>query len=121
MVKFRRIVTQCIFDNSSSTWLLHVCDLDTGKIDEERFKYVIASSAPLSEPVLPTIPGREIFLGETWHTARWPEGVRLDGKRVAIIGTGASAIQIVPEIVKIAAEVTVYQRTTAWVSPRWGT
>lgn len=120
MVKFRQVVTECVFDDSTSVWIIQVHNLVNGSIEEKRFKYVVASNAPLSEPALPNVPGRDLFGGEAWHTSRWPKGVSLEGKRVAVIGTGASAIQIVPEIVKVAAQVTVYQRTAAWISPRWG-
>jgi cation diffusion facilitator CzcD-associated flavoprotein CzcO len=69
----------------------------------------------LSRPVLPTIPGRDRFAGAAFHSARWDHDVDLRGKRVAVIGTGASAVQFVPEVRKQAERVTVFQRTPPYV------
>ncbi|OXM64546.1 flavin-containing monooxygenase [Amycolatopsis vastitatis] len=69
----------------------------------------------LSTPVLPDIPGRERFAGDAFHSAQWDHGVELAGKRVAVVGTGASAIQFVPELQKRAKQVTVFQRTPPYV------
>jgi len=79
---------------------------------------VISAAGPLSEPRLPGIPGLAEFPGEVFHSARWNHGARLDGKRVAVVGTGASAIQIVPEIQPRVASLVLFQRTPAWVLPR---
>src|SRR6266516_3797357 len=79
---------------------------------------LISAAGPLSEPRLPDIPGLAEFPGEVFHSARWDHGARLDGKRVAVVGTGASAIQIVPEIQPTAARLVLFQRTPAWVLPR---
>lgn len=79
---------------------------------------LISGSGGLSEPSLPEIKGIESFAGETFHSARWDHSVSLEGKRIAVIGTGASAIQLVPELQKVAARVDVYQRTPNWIIPR---
>src|SRR5262245_11551079 len=79
---------------------------------------LISAAGPLSEPRLPDIPGLAEFPGEVFHSARWDHAARLDGRRVAVVGTGASAIQIVPEIQPTAARVVLFQRTPAWVLPR---
>jgi len=79
---------------------------------------IISAAGPLSEPRLPDIPGLAKFPGEVFHSARWDHGARLGGKRVAVVGTGASAIQIVPEIQPMAARLVLFQRTPAWVLPR---
>src|SRR5581483_7449409 len=81
-------------------------------------KTLISGSGGLSEPSLPEIKGIESFAGETFHSARWDHSVDLTGKRIAVIGTGASAIQLVPELQKIAGRVDVYQRTPNWIIPR---
>jgi cation diffusion facilitator CzcD-associated flavoprotein CzcO len=99
--------------------------------DEETHQWVIRTSAGtvrantlivgaggLSEPKLPDIEGIDSFQGELFHSARWNHDVDLTGKRVAVIGTGASSIQIVPELQKVAARVDVYQRTAPYVVPR---
>src|SRR5215469_12668580 len=79
---------------------------------------IISAAGPLSEPRLPDVPGLAEFPGEVFHSARWDHGARLDGKRVAVVGTGASAIQIVPELQRTAARLVLFQRTPAWVLPR---
>lgn len=79
---------------------------------------LISGTGGLSEPSLPDIEGIESFAGETFHSARWNHDVSLEGKRIAVIGTGASAVQLVPEIQKVAGHVDVYQRTPNWVRPR---
>jgi cyclohexanone monooxygenase len=79
---------------------------------------LIVGAGGLSEPRLPDIEGIDGFQGELFHSARWDHDVDLTGKRVAVIGTGASAIQIVPELQKTAAHLDVYQRTAPYVLPR---
>lgn len=79
---------------------------------------LITGSGGLSEPRLPDIDGIEDFAGEVFHSARWDHDVDLAGKRVAVIGTGASSIQIVPEIAEVVGHLDVYQRTAPWVIPR---
>ena len=82
-----------------------------------RARVVVAGMGPLAEPKLPQVEGLEDFEGEMFHSARWNHDYDLTGKRVAAIGTGASAIQFVPEIQKQAAQVHVVQRTPPWVMP----
>ena len=79
---------------------------------------LVTASGGLSEPKMPAIDGIEDFTGEIFHSARWNHDCDLTGKRVAVIGTGASAIQIVPEVAKQVAHLDVYQRTAPWVMPR---
>ena len=79
---------------------------------------LISGAGGLSEPRLPDIDGIDSFQGEVFHSARWNHDVDLRGKRVAVIGTGASSIQIVPEVAKVAASLDVYQRTAPYVIPR---
>jgi cation diffusion facilitator CzcD-associated flavoprotein CzcO len=79
---------------------------------------LVSAAGALSDPKLPDIDGIDTFAGEVFHSARWNHGYRLAGKRVAVIGTGASAIQVVPEIVDQVARLDVYQRTAPWVMPR---
>jgi cation diffusion facilitator CzcD-associated flavoprotein CzcO len=78
---------------------------------------VLLGNGPLAEPAIPDIHGLESFEGDTFHSARWRHDVDLNGKRIAVIGTGASAIQFVPEIQPAAGRLTVFQRTPAWVMP----
>ena len=79
---------------------------------------LIAAGGPLSNPAIPDIPGLDTFAGQVFHSARWDHGADLAGKRVAVVGTGASAIQIVPSIQPVAQRLTLFQRTPAWVMPR---
>src|SRR5262245_9560374 len=79
---------------------------------------VVGARGALGEPSLPGIPGIETFAGALFHSADWDHGHDLQGKRVAVIGTGASAIQFVPEIQPTVAHLDVYQRTPPWIVPR---
>ncbi|MFK4147920.1 flavin-containing monooxygenase [Streptomyces sp. NPDC004065] len=79
---------------------------------------VVSATGPLSDPRIPDIPGLDTFPGKVFHSARWDHDYDLRGKRVAMVGTGASAIQIVPSIQPEVARLTVFQRTPAWVMPR---
>lgn len=79
---------------------------------------LVSAAGALSEPKLPDLAGLDTFTGPVFHSARWDHGQDLTGKRVAVIGTGASAIQIVPAIAGQVARLQVYQRTAPWVLPR---
>ncbi|MGW7437946.1 flavin-containing monooxygenase [Streptomyces sp. NPDC054849] len=79
---------------------------------------VVSATGPLSEPKMPEIPGLSGFPGKVFHSARWDHDYDLAGKRVAVIGTGASAIQIVPAIAPDVEHLTLFQRTPPWVMPR---
>jgi 4-hydroxyacetophenone monooxygenase len=79
-----------------------------------KFNAVISCVGFLSRPNLPVIEGMESFAGPSWHTARWPEGADLAGKRVAVIGSGASSYQMTPELAKVAQHVHLFQRTPSW-------
>jgi cation diffusion facilitator CzcD-associated flavoprotein CzcO len=83
-----------------------------------RARYLITAIGVLSAPTLPRIGGIESFRGQSWHTARWPkEPVDFSGKRVAVIGTGATGVQTIQEVAKTAAHLTVFQRTPNWCAP----
>jgi len=79
---------------------------------------LVSGNGPLIDPAWPSIPGLETFAGPRFHSARWRHDAYLAGKRIAVIGTGASAIQFVPELQKIAGRLTVFQRTAPWIVPR---
>lgn len=82
-------------------------------------RHVILATGPLNKPLIPDIPGVADFAGVAFHSNQWRHDVDLKGRRIAVVGTGASAVQIVPEIAPAAAQVDVFQRTPAWVVPRW--
>lgn len=79
---------------------------------------VVLAAGRLTEPRIPELPGIETFTGDLFHSARWRDDVELAGRRVAVIGTGASAIQLVPRLAESGAEVTVFQRSAPWIVPR---
>jgi cation diffusion facilitator CzcD-associated flavoprotein CzcO len=81
-------------------------------------RVLISSTGPLSEPSIPDIPGLDSFQGTTFHSAKWRHDLDLTGRRVAVIGTGASAAQFIPQIAPQVSALTVFQRTPPWVMPR---
>lgn len=83
-----------------------------------RAPYLITATGVLADAHLPDIPGLDGFTGQTFHSANWDHSVPLDGKRIGVVGSGASAIQIVPELAKIAGELVVFQRNAPFVSAR---
>ena len=112
-VRYGSRVLGCQFDTARDTW---VTQLDDGTVVTSR--YLIAATGLPSQPKLPAIRGLETFAGKAMHTARWDHDYDLTLKRVAVIGTGASAVQIVPEIAPLVQQLEVYQRTPIWVAPR---
>jgi cation diffusion facilitator CzcD-associated flavoprotein CzcO len=107
-------VREARYDEASATWQLA---LDDGS--SLRCRVLISCAGHgLSVPALPALPGQGAFAGTTMHSARWDHAVSLAGKRVAVIGTGASAIQLVPAIVPEVAALTLFQRTAGWVQPK---
>src|SRR3954466_11219429 len=105
-------VTLARWDTGSSRWLV---DTTRGNFSSD---VVVGAVGALCEPSRPDIKGIEKFRGQLFHSARWNHEADLRGKRVALIGTGASAIQIGPAIVDDVAHLDVYQRTAPWVMPR---
>ena len=81
-------------------------------------RMIVVASGTLNEPRYPDIDGQEVFAGTRFHSSHWPQGFDANGLRIAVIGTGASAIQIVPSIAPDAKSIHVFQRTPAWVVPR---
>jgi cation diffusion facilitator CzcD-associated flavoprotein CzcO len=81
-------------------------------------RFLVAAAGPWNEPRIPDLPGLADFPGEVWHSAGWNHDFDLEGKRVAVIGTGASAVQFVPEIQDEVAELHLFQRTAHWVLPK---
>jgi cation diffusion facilitator CzcD-associated flavoprotein CzcO len=102
------------FDEQHQLWRVQT---DPG--GEVTARFVINACGVLTTPKLPDIDGVDGFAGLTMHTARWDHSQDLTGKRVAIIGTGASAVQIIPEIAPIVSQLTVFQRTPIWCFPKF--
>ena len=105
-------VEDASWDDDDQRWTVST---DHGSVTAD---ILVTGSGGLSEPKLPEIEGIDSFEGEIFHSARWNHDHDLTGKRVAVIGTGASAIQIVPEVAQQVAHLDVYQRTAPWVMPR---
>jgi cation diffusion facilitator CzcD-associated flavoprotein CzcO len=112
-IVFDSLVERAHWDDVEFRW--HVF---TGDGREYISQYLISGAGALHIPSIPDFAGRDEFGGAAFHSAQWDHAVDLAGKRVAVIGTGASAIQIVPEIVDTVAELLLYQRTPPWVVPR---
>lgn len=101
----------------SAAWTGDLWQLDTSQGNIEA-RSIIAGTGPWHEPKLPDLPGLADFKGEVFHSSRWNHEVDLRGRRVAVIGTGASAVQFVPEIAPEVGQLTVFQRTAHWVLPK---
>lgn len=113
--RFATEVTAASWDEGSARWRLRLND-SAGE-HELSANVVISAVGLLNRPSVPAIPGLDRFAGPCMHTARWREDVELEGKRVAVIGTGASAMQLVPAVADVAQHVTVFQRSPQWAIP----
>lgn len=113
-IRFNTEVVSAVFDDERALWRVRT---DPG--DEVTARFLISACGVLTVPKLPDIDGVDSFAGLTMHTARWDHTQDLTGKRVAIIGTGASAVQIIPEIAPLVAQLTVFQRTPIWCFPKF--
>ena len=112
-IRFGAHVERAQWDEDEARW--HVFDA-AGQ--EYIAQFLVSGAGGLHIPLIPEIPGVDDFGGAAFHSAQWDHSVDIRGKRVAVIGTGASAIQIVPAIIDDVAELQLYQRTPAWVMPR---
>ncbi|SFB20532.1 Predicted flavoprotein CzcO associated with the cation diffusion facilitator CzcD [Amycolatopsis marina] len=112
-IRFQSEVTSATFDATTARWLIR-----TAHGQEYSAAAFIPAVGQLSRPALPNVPGVERFRGTAFHSARWDHAQRLAGKRVAVIGTGASAIQFVPEIQPEVARLTVFQRSAQYIMPK---
>ncbi|MEU9456148.1 NAD(P)/FAD-dependent oxidoreductase [Streptomyces sp. NPDC048277] len=112
-IVFNAKVASAVFDEGTGTWTVTA---ENGTTVRSRF--VVAATGNLSVPFIPAIKGREDFRGEQYHTSRWPkQPIDFTGKRVALVGTGSSGVQVVPAIADDVACLTVYQMKADWVTP----
>ncbi|GGW81640.1 flavin-containing monooxygenase [Streptomyces griseoloalbus] len=111
-IRFDSEVKRMVWDGERLRWEI---ETSSGRLSAD---VVVSATGPLSEPKLPDVPGLDTFPGKVFHSARWDHDYELRGKRVAMVGTGASAIQIVPSIQPLVSRLTLFQRTPAWVLPR---
>jgi cation diffusion facilitator CzcD-associated flavoprotein CzcO len=112
LIQFNTSLEDARWDESRHLWVL---ETNQGQY---LAKTVICATGPITEPQTPKLDGLETFTGEMFHSAKWNHDYDLTGKRIAVIGTGASAIQFVPQIQPKAKELYVFQRTAPWVLPK---
>jgi len=115
-VRWETEVLGAVWDDDSATWSVRVRAAD-GSEETLVARAVISAVGQLNRPHVPEIPGRDDFAGPSFHSARWDHDVDLTGKRVAIIGAGASGFQIAPTIAEQVGHLTVFQRTAQWMFP----
>jgi cation diffusion facilitator CzcD-associated flavoprotein CzcO len=108
-----RTVTSCRWDETASRWRV-----DTEQGDVYESDAIVLATGQLHQPALPPIEGADDFAGHSFHSSRWDHDYELAGKRVAVVGTGASAVQFVPQVAEEAGRLTVFQRTGNWFLPR---
>ena len=111
-VRYEHEVLAADWNGSASRW-----DIQTAA-GSHSAQAIILANGPLSDPFVPELPGVAAFAGAAFHSAQWQHSTNLRGKRVAVIGTGASAAQFIPAIQPLVQSLHVYQRTPAWVMPR---
>lgn len=114
-IRFSALVVNQVFQEQDGLWRITTQDGRTFFAT-----VVVGATGPLNKPAYPNIPGREVFSGPQFHSSLWDHNVSLTGKRVAVIGTGASAIQIVPAIAPEVQQLSLFQRTPPWILPRQG-
>ena len=115
-IRFETEVVSLTYDDDDATWTVVTRGAD-GAQEVLEAEVVITAVGQLNRPHVPDIPGRDSFAGPVWHTSRWRSDVSLEGKRVAVIGTGASAYQVVPSIAGTVSHLSVFQRTPPWMLP----
>ena len=109
-------VTEAAWDDASATWMVRTRDRN-GATATMSARAVISAVGQLNRPHLPEIPGQDMSCGSAFHSAEWDHSVDLRGKRVALIGAGASGFQIAPAIAEDVENLTVFQRTAQWMFP----
>ncbi len=115
-IRYGCAVERMDWDEGTRRW--HIETIERGELVSYRARAVVSAAGALHLPSYPELPGAALFGGISFHSARWDSSCDLTGKRVAVIGTGASAIQFIPEIAQQAAHLTVFQRTPPWIHPR---
>ena len=114
-IRFRHQVTAATWSAEGLCWQVAVSGPEGDEIIEGRA--LVSAIGQLSLPSMPAIPGQDSFNGPIFHSSRWPDDLSLSGKRLAVVGTGASAMQIVPTVVDQVAELQIFQRSAQWARP----
>ncbi|MBI5615925.1 MAG: NAD(P)/FAD-dependent oxidoreductase [Gammaproteobacteria bacterium] len=112
-IRFETEIASARFDEAGALW-----ELTTRGGETVRARALVIGTGPLNKPVVPDLPGLAQYTGHRVHSGQWDHGYEFAGRRVAIVGTGASAIQLVPNLAPKVAKLHVFQRTPAWVLPR---
>jgi cation diffusion facilitator CzcD-associated flavoprotein CzcO len=113
-IRFGTAIRRATWDEQAGTWLV-----ETAQGQQEVFDVFVTAVGQLSIPSPPKLEGRDSFQGASFHSAAWDHAVPLQGKRIAIIGSAASAVQIAPELAKVARQLSIFQRTPNWIIPRF--
>ena len=115
-ISFGRTVISATWDDNTSLWSVVTRD-QHGDVDAITARVIVSAVGVLNTPQIPPIPGLESFSGRTFHSAKWPDDANLEGARVGVVGTGATAMQLVPALADTARSLTVFQRSPQWVRP----
>jgi 4-hydroxyacetophenone monooxygenase len=116
-IRFNAEVVAAEYNEDLQQWQADVRNVD-GSLESVRADIVISAVGAFNKPRYPDVPGIDSFSGPSVHTARWPEsGIELEGRKVLVVGNGASAMQVVPAIADMAAKITVVQRSPQWAAP----
>jgi 4-hydroxyacetophenone monooxygenase len=116
LIRFGTEVLRAEFSDTAAAWKLTIRNPDGSEAEVEA-DALVSAVGQLNRPSLPNIPGRESFAGPSFHSAEWDPSIDLRGKRVAVIGTGASGFQLIPEVADVAGDLLVFQRTPNWFMP----
>ena len=116
LVSFSTDVERAVWDEQSRQWAVHVVTDDSTR-EVHRADLLISAVGILNQPQVPDIPGLDSFPGIVAHTSNWPEGLDLKGKKVAVVGNGASGMQVVPALAPEVAELTIFARSKQWAAP----
>ncbi len=116
-IRYNTEVTAARYDEAQALWNVELRSNSGGAASRLRANAIVSAVGQLNRPRIPDIAGRETFAGPQMHSAEWDPNIDLTGKRVAVIGSGASAFQLVPEVAKVAGKLYVFQRSAPWMLP----
>ena len=117
LISFNTSLTACQWNSKLGKWTV---SMSQGGVESTKdYSVVFAATGPLHVPNFPEIPGMDSFKGDTMHTAQWNTSLDLKGKKIAVVGSAASAVQLIPFVADIAKEMHVFQRTPNWIAPKF--
>lgn len=117
--RFETEVVSATWHDGEKRWVLRTLNAG-GRQESTMVDAVVTAVGQLNRPKLPALPGMDRFEGEAFHSARWNDSVDLAGRRVGVVGTGASAVQLIPHVARLAGSVTIFQRSAPWLLPTPG-